>query len=151
MKPDWSQFAYINEKMNWGDASKMDAAFLYTLDSWCIFEKKGIFITPHGGTSGNHKPGSMHYVGKACDFIVLNASLDDSLDVFVSLSRFPFTEIGIYPDWHYNGKKVGGFHVGLDNRQMMVRKKLWIGLKGVGEENLYIGVTKKNLIKYCGF
>lgn len=148
MKPDWSQLSYLNEKMNWGDVSKMDAAFLYTLDSWCVFEKKGIFVTPHGGNTGNHQPGSLHYQGKACDFIVMGATLDDVLDIFVSLSRFPFSEIGIYPNWKYNGKVIGGFHVGLDNRQLMVRKKLWMGISEPDGRTVYIGITKNNLMSY---
>jgi hypothetical protein len=145
MKVDWSQLKYLTPKLNWGEPEKMSPTLLYTLDSWCIFEKKGIFVTPHGGTLGKHATNSLHGTGKACDFIVLGSERDDLLDLYISLSRFPFTEIGIYPNWKYNEKVVGGFHVGLDNNQLMVRKKLWIGISDAKGNNNYIGISKSNL------
>lgn len=145
---DWSQLKYLNQKMNWGDPEKISPTMLYTLDSWCVFAKKGIFVTPHGGTAGNHTTNSLHYKGMATDFIVLGASREDLLDLFISLTRFPFTEIGIYPNWKYNDKVVGGFHIGLDNSQLMVRTKLWIGSADATGNNIYVGVSKNNLSSF---
>lgn len=148
MKADWTQLKYLNQKMNWGEPEKMHPTFLYTLDSWCVFEKKGIFITPHGGTKGEHATKSLHYNGMAGDFVVLGSSRDELVDLFISLTRFPFTEIGIYPNWKYNEKVVGGFHVGLDNSQLMVRTKLWIGVADSKGNNNYVGVNLANLKAY---
>lgn len=147
-KVDWSQLKTLKENMNWGDASKMDSTLLYTIDSWSIIEKKQIFVTPNGGTTGEHSPNSLHYSGRAIDFVIPSAQKEDLFSMFISLLRFPFTEIGIYPDWRYNGKQVGGFHAGLDSGNLLVRKKLWMGVRDTNRKNIYIGITKANLIAY---
>lgn len=145
-KTDWSILRVLNRKMNWGDPEQMDALFIYALDSWCEAENVVPFVTPEGGTIGKHAPGSLHFSGRACDFMVPASNFNSLFDLFISLSRYPFSEIGIYPDWVYNKQRHGGFHVGLDNR-IQQRKKLWLGVK-VNGENQYLGITKANLKHY---
>lgn len=150
MKTDWSQLRHLTRDLNWGNPDFMNGLFMYALDSWCHFTHQDIFITPHGGTLGKHDPKSLHYLGSAIDFVVPNSDWN-LFDLFISLNRIPFTEIGIYPQWRYDGHEVGGFHVGMDTRSSFgsYYRKYWLGIKDKTlDKNIYLGINRKNLRQY---
>jgi len=123
---------------------------MYALDSWCEYMKLNIYVTPHGGTSGTHVPGSLHYKGEAADIMIFHRNGNTLLDLFISLNRFPFTEIGLYPHWDFKGSRVGGIHVGMNSVAILqnTRRKYWIGIKTTLGKQTYTNITESNLKLY---
>lgn len=108
-------------------------------------------VTAGFATTG-HSKNSMHYQGKAVDFIaVLNGK--KPMDVWLDLLRFPFTGIGIYPHWKLNNKKEEacvGFHVDVRDVGTMppgIIQSRWIGICDNSEQK-YVAVNEHNLIRY---
>lgn len=95
-----------------GDPGLMDAHLVTMLDQFREYIGRPCLVT--SGTQGIHSLNSLHYSGRAIDFVV-DCGDRSRFDVFLELSRFPFTGIGVYPDWKWEGRaRVIGFHV--DNR-----------------------------------
>lgn len=144
----WSQIRHFKESEGWGDPSMMDFEFLYTLDQYRTFIGIGMRLTPSGGTVGVHEPLSLHYSGKAGDFIFKREGAKPSLfDLFLEATRFEFTEIGIYPYWESQGEKVGGIHFGKKTLAPGNRKRFWMGVVEAGKQ-IYVGLTLDNLRKH---
>lgn len=96
----------------WGDFEKMDAFLLMFLDEFREAINTPLIVTS-AYRQGN--PGT-HGMGRAVD--VVAPKWEGSLfDLYLIAERFGFTGIGIYRDWTYNGKKIGGLH--LDTRIVM--------------------------------
>jgi len=109
---DWATLKYFKATSitdKWGDPTKMDPFLMKYLD-----EFRDCVGTPLVVTSAYRKgdPGQ-HGLGKAVD--VIAPQWGGSLfDLYLLAERFGFTGIGIYRDWLYNGKRLGGLH--LDTR-----------------------------------
>jgi len=96
---DWFSIKHFSPLENWGDPFCMSRRLLYLLDAWrdfiecpvvvhCGFEEKG------------HSEKSQHYLGNAVDLHVVGMSL---LYAYLSVERFGFTGIGVYPYWSSPG------------------------------------------------
>ena len=121
--------------------SLMNTELLSNLDS--LREYLAVPIIISSSTGGEHEVGSQHYQGNAVDIVIPNYR-GSLFSLYLIIERFNFTGIGIYPDWQYNGSKLGGFH--LDQRFVKNQGARWIGLSNqVSGKNKYIGLTAKNL------
>jgi hypothetical protein len=72
-------------------------------------------------------------------------SATNLLDVYLAALRFNWGGIGIYPEWSYDGKVVGGLHV--DVRHMVLKgfNSSWLG---VGNPLTYKPVNHVTLKQY---
>jgi hypothetical protein len=124
---------------------QMSHNFLLRLDSLRGYLQTPTFIT--SSTGGIHTPGSFHYKGLAVDFIVPGYK-STLASLWVIIERFGFGGIGIYPEWEYNGIKIGGFHV--DDRPINhYQGARWIGIKSSKtNENKYIPLNIPNMKKH---
>lgn len=145
---DWSRFQQINEEMNWGDKALMVPEFLYELDSFLVYLKQAFFISC--GTGGQHAEHSLHYSGRATDVLFVSPRPGSLLDSYTGALRFGFTEVGVYPRWKFNGREVGGLHLGLAGHDPneAIRRKTWMGVPAENGSQTYIGATAKNFVTY---
>lgn len=116
----WSDLKYFKKDSKvdkWGDPSKMDIFLLLFLD-----ELRDALKTPLIVTSGYRKGDpAQHGLGRAVD--VVAPKWEGSLfDLYLAAERFGFSGIGLYRDWAYEGKKIGGLH--LDTRMIVGNYKL---------------------------
>lgn len=91
---------------NWGDPKKLDYFLLLFLDEFCDALKKKVVVT------SGYRPGDkkQHGQGKAVDIVV--PDWDRPLfDLYLFAERFGFSGVGLYRDWYYAGKRIGGLHV----------------------------------------
>jgi hypothetical protein len=111
-KWDLKHFKKDSKIDKWGDPSKMDAFLLMFLDDF-----REALGTPLIVTSGYRKgDAAQHGLGKAVD--VVAPKWEGSLfDLYLMSERFGFSGIGLYRDWFYEGKKIGGLH--LDTRMII--------------------------------
>lgn len=116
----------------WGDPSMIDRRLLLALDALREAVGMPIYITSgyRSGDSGQHGK------GLAVDVVCPGMGL---LDFYLTAERFPFTGIGVYPFFSYQGRKVGGLH--LDVRDVPAR---WMGL-GTGKNQSYVALSEANL------
>lgn len=122
----WEQIAFFHKDENWGDWKMMDFDFIRTCDAFRHYIGDPMLVSC--GIQGVHAQLSLHYSGLAADFVFPHRH-KSLLDLFIDATRFPFSEIGIYPDWQYGGKKVGGIHLG-KSKDVVLRKKYWVALDG---------------------
>jgi len=145
---DWSRLQLLTEDMNWGDSKEMNPQLLVEFDRFLAGLKRRFFVT--SGTQGKHAEHSLHYSGRAVDFVFMDSYPGHILDAFLLAVRFGFTEIGLYPAWRFNGQTVGGMHLGIHEatHTEALRKKLWLGVPDDKGAQVYIGISAKNLVKY---
>lgn len=147
---DWEQVKYFSRQdiENLGDADRYQPPLIFAIDHWRENTGLPFIVNPYGGTLGKHSENSLHYTAEAIDFTLIKINNYTLLDVFISLSRYPFTEIGVYPDFEYNGFRNGGFHVGLDpDNPLNVRpRKLWLKRR----DHDYEALTQRNLLASQG-
>lgn len=67
------------------------------------------------------------------------------LDLYLAAERFDFSGIGVYPEWRYNGNKIGGLHLDLRAADYGAR---WLGIKDSKGNNLYLALSSENLRKH---
>ena len=137
---DWNHFKYFSAHSlvdQWGDAMKMNFKLIAELDKFREHLKHPIIVTS-GFRPGN--PKSMHAVGRAVDIVVPDFR-NPLIDLFIEASRFDFTGIGMYADWKYNNRLVGGLH--LDNRDG--EEARWIGNKDNEGNNRYFPMDSEHL------
>jgi len=144
---DWDKLRHF-KKHEFVGPQKMKESFLLRLDGFRDHIKSPIFISY--STNGTHSENSQHYKGLATDnlFPKWEGSL---FGLYLMAEQFNFTGIGVYPDWEYDGKVIGGLH--LDSRKLHnYRGARWIGVKKLQKngkiELEYHGLTAKNLKKY---
>jgi hypothetical protein len=107
------------------EPEKMNHDLLHRLDAYREYIGVPVFIS--SSTDGVHAKNSQHYLGNAVDIIPINPK-GSLIAQFLIAERFGFTGIGIYPDWCYNGKTLGGLH--LDRRpENNLQAARWIGKK----------------------
>lgn len=144
-RQDWESLSHFDATENWGDPDLMEFEFVSELDALRDFEKTRMVVSC--GTQGKHARGSLHYIGRAADIVYPDCTWDQLLDRFLTALRFEFTEIGIYPDWRFDGRIVGGLHLGLDDLNPCERK-FWIGVRNADGGNEYHAMTANNLIRF---
>jgi hypothetical protein len=140
---EWKQMRHFGPNEDWGEPSKMDFGFVSELDAFREFLKEALVVTH--GTQGQHAEGSLHYSGEAADLIYLGRR--PLIDVFFTALRFDFTGLGLYRDWEFNGKRVGGLHLQRAGAQLLQPKRLWLN---VSQDNtkLYLALTAENIINF---
>ena len=115
MMNPWKSLKYFkaDSKLdNWGDPAKMDSFLLMFLDEFREAVGSPLIVT--SGYRGGDP--AQHGLGRAVD--VVAPEWGGSLfDLYLMAERFNFSGIGIYRDWLYNGKKLGGLH--LDTRLIL--------------------------------
>lgn len=121
---DWKIFFSLKQEMNWGDSRLMEPLFLEELDWFLHIEHLEFFISQ--GNQGHHVEGSEHYRGLACDIVFPKILQKNLPDVFHTALRYDFTGVGIYSEWNYHDKKVGGLHLQKVPEQIHNRKRLWL-------------------------
>jgi len=134
--------------MNWGNPDAMEPDFISEMDALLFGLKQRFFIT--SGTQGVHAEHSLHYSGRAVDFVLVDPYPGHLLDAFLYCIRFRVTEVGIYPKWKFNGREVGGLHCGMlkNTGSEAPRKRLWMGVPSEENKQVYVGISAKNLTKY---
>lgn len=81
----------------------------------------------------------------AVDLVVPDRGDLSPFDLLLAALRFGFTGIGVYPDWMYNNKKVGGLH--LDVRPAQINGAQWLGIKDDNKQT-YLSLNEANLRKF---
>jgi hypothetical protein len=141
---EWDTIRNFKPTPDFGEPLRMDFKLIQALDAWTDF----IGVHPHidCGTQGKHTEDSEHYEGFAVDVIVPDYVCGPFtlLNLFLSAVRFGFTSIGVYPEWQFNGKEIGGLHLGMKPQRYMHQ---WLGVKVAGE-NQYLALTGNNLRTY---
>lgn len=126
-KEYWETVKYFSPNENWGDVERIDPSLILELDRFRHKVATPIIITC--GTQGKHIDGSFHYLGLALDIMFPEKEKKDIPDLFLQALKFQFRGIGIYPDWKYKDKVIGGMHV--DYRPIKAYpepKATWIGV-----------------------
>lgn len=134
----------------WGDPHKIDRELLLRLDA--MRARIGLptivlsgYRDPGAGQDGRGDNGkSQHGHGLAADIVVPSYG-GHLLDLYIEATRFNFNGIGIYRDWVYDGRKVGGLHLDVRNVEMGAR---WFCYKDKRGVQLYIPLTHENLKLY---
>lgn len=144
----WSKLDHFHAGEAWGNPGQMNYSLLRRLDRARAYVGYPFIIT--SGNQGVHSPNSLHYQGRAVDFVVKRPKSVTLCDVLLSLLRFDFTGVGIYPHW----KPSGGFHLEFSGERDSVRK-LWMGIyeKSEGGDRIqtYHALTVENLAKHGAF
>lgn len=98
-----------NSKVDhWGNPDKMSPIILNELDQF-----RHHLNTPGYVTSGYREKSeidSEHTKGTAVD-IIFPYFKGHLLDLFIEATRFHFVGIGLYRDWKYGEKSIGGLHL----------------------------------------
>lgn len=129
----------------WGNPHEMKREILLPLDDFR--EHLGVIIYVTSGyreKSHSLEGGSQHNLGLAVD-IVVPAFSGTILDLFIEATRFPFKGIGIYRDWHWAGKKIGGLHLDARNESKGAH---WFCYKNPAGIQEYIALNYENLKAY---
>jgi len=157
----WEDLKYFKKDSKidkWGNPDKMDPFLLLYLD-----EFREAIGTPLIVTSG-YRAGdpAQHGLGRAVD-VVAPEFKGPLFDLYLIAERFNFGGIGVYRDWLYDGKRIGGLH--LDTRLLMgsyqIQKCMaarWLCIRPgtlgsldpkdiLGTKQVYIALTHENLRK----
>jgi len=126
----------------WGDPTKMSLDLLLNLDHLRAKIGSPIYVT--SGYRAQSRFGvndSEHLRGKAVDVVCPALQL---MDFYLAAERIPaFHGIGIYPDWMWDSRVVGGLH--LDIRDLPAR---WMGVSNPVTGQSYVALSKENLKRY---
>lgn len=154
--PDqWSTLRHFRPDSidDFGDPKKMSFSLLQTLDAYRSYIDRPIIVT--FGTQGIHSPRSLHYTGHAVDIYVLLSRADTPLDIFISACRFPFSGIGIYPNWSgiHRGQRYPfafGMHLEQGSSALEVNQtlKLWVGYYDDNRTQKYKGLDSQAVREY---
>ncbi len=141
--PQWLQMRYFHPT-EFHRPYDMQFSFMLAVDNFRHFIATPILVTSSNDPSEKHSNTSLHYPGRAIDLVA--PGFDGTLlDLFIAATRF-FGGIGVYPDWRYNGRKVGGLHV--DDRD---EPGFWLGIRSKTKKklpNIYLQLNEANLRKY---
>lgn len=128
------------------DYSSMNMELIKKLDQLREMANSPIFVSSSNSQKkGVHVTKSQHYLGNAVDIIFTkwSGTVQELIDL---IDKIGFTGIGIYPEWHYNGKTVVGFHLDVRPTSTVAR---WIGVMNKETKvQSYITWSDKNLKKY---
>lgn len=143
--PNFKGLKYFNPESKidkWGDPSKISRELLLKLDELRTNTGNPIFVTSGFRTKGlNGITVSQHMVGKAADIVCPALSLKT---LMVLAEKVGFNGLGVYPEWKWGSKTVGGLH--LDVRDHKAR---WMGVPVPGDHGeIYIALNEENLKKW---
>lgn len=118
------ELKYVKKDWNWGDLEQVNPYLIDILNRYgeYLHNTYGAKIALHNAysTSGHSKK-SQHYKGNACDIHVVGIDL---FTAWLASLRFPFTGIGIYPEWNNPGLHLDVRYLDRINRQP-VKKAMW--------------------------
>jgi hypothetical protein len=159
----WKKLKYFSKDGpdNWGDADAMDDNLLLALDDFRAFI--GVPILVLHGNGGKHSAKSFHYIknGSCAVDVIIPDYPRSAIDLLLDVFRFPFTGVGYYPEWKFNGKRTFGLH--LDARPLKwdsdftlnYKESRWIGVyqKAYADgqmikRQIYLPMTYENIKKY---
>ncbi len=146
----WKELKYF-KRSEFPEPEKMDETLMRNLDALRGYLGVSIIITY--STNGSHSKKTQHTEGFAVDVVVPNFK-GSIFSLYLVVERFNFTGIGVYPNWKYKGKMIGGLH--LDNRileTVYTQGARWLGVpeysNRIGKiKNAYYPLNTVNLIKY---
>jgi uncharacterized protein YcbK (DUF882 family) len=143
------KFSVFDSKHNTGEYSKLSQDLIKYVNQLSDYLNDMYGYTEIIITSGYREKdnSSQHREGKAFDIMCLNDKIR-LIDFYLAAERFPFTGIGVYPDWKARDKVYGGIHV--DVRSLEDNKGArWFGVRNMlTGKNDYLGLTSDNLRKY---
>lgn len=96
---DWTYVKHFTREEKWGDWQEVDRRVVIYLDMMRKVSGHPIVIHCAYETAG-HTETSQHYHGRAVDFHIAGMTL---LEQYLFAERFPWTGIGVYPDWNSPG------------------------------------------------
>jgi len=132
---DWKNVKYFSPQENWGNVDQISYPLILELDAFRHKINTPIFISC--GTQGKHENGSYHYQGLALDILFPEKEKKDIPNLFLLALKFKFNGIGIYTDWQYKNKVIGGMHIDF---RPTPQRATWIGTNGS-----YLGVDFQSL------
>ena len=145
---DWGRVRYFTKDEKWGNPTLIVPELVYELDDFR--HDIGVPILVTCGTQGKHVYNSYHFwkmapgddnempKGLALDIMFPTLERHHLPDLAIKALKFGFTGVGIYPNWQYKEKTIGGMHVDYRPKR---KKATWIGLGG----GQYIPITLDNL------
>lgn len=159
-KETWEKLRYFRKSFttdNWGNPDVISDEHLLRLDDFRHFLGLPLIVT-HAAKLSGHNPGSYHYskldengnqIGYCATDIMIPGYPDNAYNLVLDATRF-FSGVGYYPDWKWNGKRIGGLHV--DSRPYGVdpdgtpnyKHSRWMGVM-IGGKRMYIDLNKENL------
>ena len=137
---NWHRLKYFDKDENWGNPYILCEELLLKLD--VLREEIGHPFIVTSGTQGKHRPNSLHYQGKAVDFVCPDYD-GHAIDFILKAVQRGFSGIGWYPHWQYKGKACGGMHVDFG----FWKTRHWLGVLDKGEQ-VYRPLDYLNLKKY---
>lgn len=154
----WEKLRYFKPSATkdlWGDADAISDILLLRLDDFRHFLGVPIFVTS-GVRPETDGKSSYHTRRKgACAVDVIAPDFKgEPIDLILTALRFGFTGLGYYPDWQYNGVRVGGLHLdmrplGMDaDGTQNYAQSLWIGVKTANGQR-YVAMNTENLNRFC--
>lgn len=162
-KETWSKLRYFkpNDPVDkWGDADAINDVLILALDDFRHYVQCPIYVTAGVKDSG-HSAKSFHYreQGACAVDVVITEYKKSAVDLILDATRFGFTGIGYYPNWHWNGMKGNGLHLDMrpliweSDNTLNYSHSRWMGIKQIvngSEKQVYIPMTFENIIKYGG-
>lgn len=138
---NWPSYRVVQKDWNWGDPDCIDPIFLRTLDEYLDALQLRIYMTNAQRPAGASKYKNSAHLKDAkglvygCDLIPLRRGTKRELfDCFLLATKFPFTGIGIYPQWKYKhgeSYEYGGLHLDCSpNRKLRPGQRVgyWMGV-----------------------
>lgn len=131
----------------WGNPHQIERELLLQLDAFRSYLGMPVYVTSgyrepeNDGKGENGK--SQHGYGTAADIVVPGYG-GNLLDLFITASRFKFSGIGIYRDWSWDNKIIGGLHVDVRNTNLGY-DNLWFCYKDKRGKQIYIPLTVEHL------
>ena len=130
-------FSPLSMVYQWGDPSKIDHGLLLKVDALRYELNTPLIIT------SGYRPqdmGSQHALGLALD--IMAPKFTGSLyDIYLAAEHLNFKGLGVYPDWVYMGKKLGGLHV---DERIATKPSRWMGVL-IQHKQEYIALNSTNL------
>lgn len=140
----WEKIRYFKPNESWGNPKLIDDMLLLALDEMRAYVEHPFIIT--SGTQGKHCLNSLHYIGKAVDFVVPKGI--NLFELYLTALRFPFTGVGVYPGWKYKGAVCGGLHVDVRlKKSHFERTSTWVGLEK-NDNRVYMPASRDIIAKY---
>ncbi len=147
----WNGIKYFHPDSKvdqWGDTHKISRILLEELDAFRALIGVPVIVTsgyrePKHGTNSD----TQHAYGNAADIVFPDFKFT-LMDAYLIASRFNFSGIGVYRDWHFPTKDhvIGGLH--LDVRHPASYRAQWFCYKDHEGVQQYIELSMDNLKKY---
>lgn len=143
---------------NFGDVDAISGELLFMLDDFRNFLGVPVIVLRGVSPKGMHSKNSYHYIesGACAVDVAIPEFAGTPIDLLISAFRFPFSGVGFYPDWTYQGKQAKGLH--LDTRPFRwdadetknYTYNRWIGVATQGGSQKYIAMSWQNIDETTG-